>query len=46
VAAGEEKVIDDDQNFSFTWPSDERNDWFRADVITSDGKLQLLGNPI
>jgi hypothetical protein len=41
-----EKVIDDDQHFSFTWPSDERYHWFRADVITSDGKLQLLGNPI
>jgi hypothetical protein len=34
-----EKVTDDDQRFSFTWPSDERYHWFRADVITSDGKL-------
>jgi hypothetical protein len=38
--------VDDDQHFSFTWLSDGRYHWFRADVISPEGKLQLLGNPI
>jgi hypothetical protein len=41
-----EKIGNDDQNFNFTWPSDGQYHRFRADVITPDGKLQLLGNPI
>jgi len=41
-----EKISDDPQSFSFAWLSDGRYHWFRADVIASDGKLQLLGNPI
>ena len=41
-----DKIGGDDQTFNFTWPSDGRYHWFRADVIAPDGKLQLLGNPI
>jgi len=41
-----EKIGEDVQNFSFAWPGDGRYHWFRVDVIASDGKLQLLGNPI
>jgi hypothetical protein len=35
-----------DQTVHFSWSSDERRHWFRADVIGPDGKLWMLGNPV
>ncbi|HEU5341774.1 CehA/McbA family metallohydrolase [Edaphobacter sp.] len=35
-----------DQTLHATWPSDGKHHWLETDVITPDGRLQLLGNPI
>ena len=39
-------IAEDDQTLHFSWTSDGKYHWFRADVITSDGTLQILDNPI
>ena len=39
-------VRERDQTFSFSLPSDGKQHWLRPDVVNSDGKLVLLGNPI
>ena len=35
-----------DQTLTAKWTSDGKRHWLRADVVSSSGKLQLLGNPI
>lgn len=35
-----------DQTLQATWPSDGKHHWLETDVVTPEGKLQLLGNPI
>jgi len=35
-----------DQTLNARWRSDGQRHWFRADVVSSSGKLELLGNPI
>ncbi|MGI8770783.1 MAG: CehA/McbA family metallohydrolase [Acidobacteriaceae bacterium] len=35
-----------DQSVAVPWMSDGARHWIRADVLSSDGHLQLLGNPI
>lgn len=45
--AWQQKNVDEDhQDFTFNWTSDGERHWFRADVVASEGKLQVLGNPI
>lgn len=39
-------ITSSDQTVSTTWQSDGQQHWLRADVISSSGKLQLLGNPV
>ncbi len=39
-------VSSNDQTFSWTWASDGLRHWFRAEVVGTDGKTWLLGNPI
>lgn len=39
-------IAQPDQSFTLTLPADGRKHWLRPDVITTDGKLLLLGNPI
>ena len=40
------EVSTNDQAFSWTWVSDGLRHWFRAEVVGTDGKTWLLGNPI
>ena len=35
-----------DQKLSATWHSDGQRHWLRPDVVSPEGKLQVLGNPI
>ena len=35
-----------DKTIQATWPSDGAQHWLETDVLTPEGKLQLLGNPI
>jgi hypothetical protein len=35
-----------DQTFPWSWVSDGRRHWFRAEVVGPNGKLWLLGNPL
>lgn len=35
-----------DKTIHATWPSDGKHHWLETDVVTPEGKLQLLGNPI
>ncbi|MGD1101358.1 MAG: CehA/McbA family metallohydrolase [Terriglobia bacterium] len=35
-----------DQTSPMSWVSDGHRHWFRAEVVGSDGKLWLLGNPV
>ncbi|MEO6982651.1 MAG: PHP domain-containing protein, partial [Edaphobacter sp.] len=35
-----------DQTVQATWPSDGKHHWLETDVVTPEGQLQLLGNPI
>ncbi len=39
-------ISSNDQTFSWTWASDGLRHWFRAEVVGTDGKTWLLGNPI
>jgi len=39
-------IAEDNQTLHFSWTSDGKYHWFRADVIASDGTLQMLDNPI
>jgi hypothetical protein len=39
-------IANDEQEIAVSWPSDGRQHWFRADVVSLDGHLQLLGNPV
>jgi hypothetical protein len=39
-------VNENDANMRSSWTSDGKKHWLRAEVRTSDGKMQLLGNPI
>jgi len=44
AASGE--VSSADQTFPWLWASDGHRHWFRAEVVGTDGKIWLLGNPI
>ncbi|HWC19133.1 MAG TPA: hypothetical protein VG498_19130, partial [Terriglobales bacterium] len=35
-----------DQTITAKWPSDGKRHWLRADVVSSSGKLEVLGNPV
>jgi hypothetical protein len=35
-----------DQTVHFSWSSDGKRHWFRADVVGPGGKLWMLGNPV
>ena len=35
-----------DESIAAKWTSDGERHWIRADVISADGQLQLLGNPV
>lgn len=39
-------ITSSDQTVAARWTSDGTRHWLRADVISSSGKLELLGNPI
>jgi hypothetical protein len=39
-------VLAVDQTFPWSWLSDGQQHWLRAEVVGSDGKLWLLGNPV
>ncbi len=39
-------VLENDANLEFSWMSDGKRHWLRAEVRAPDGKLQLLSNPI
>ena len=45
-ALPEMPIANDEQEIAVSWPSDGRQHWFRADVVSLDGHLQLLGNPV
>jgi hypothetical protein len=40
------RISTSDQRSEFDWVSDGRRHCLRADVVTPDGKLQILGNPV
>ena len=40
------EVSSTDRTFSWSWVSDGQRHWFRAEVVGTDGKTWLLGNPI
>lgn len=39
-------ITQSDQTIALTLPADGKKHWLRPDVVTPDGKLLLLGNPI
>lgn len=39
-------ITQTDQTVPLTLPADGKKHWLRADVVTAEGKLVLLGNPI
>jgi hypothetical protein len=39
-------ISNDDQSFRYKWTSDSKAHRFRADVVSGDGELQILSNPI
>lgn len=39
-------IMSADQRLQAKWTSDGKRHWIRADVLDTDGNLQLLGNPI
>ncbi len=39
-------ISQNDATLELSWKSDGKKHWLRAEVKTTDGKLQLLGNPI
>jgi hypothetical protein len=41
-----QNVGQSDENLRLSWTSDGKKHWLRSEIRTSDGKLQLLGNPI
>jgi len=40
------EITSADQTLNIRWRSDGRRHWLRADVVSSSGKLEMLGNPI
>jgi hypothetical protein len=46
VAALAANITKPDQTIALTLPADGKKHWLRPDVITPEGKLMLLGNPI
>jgi len=46
VSSLNSNIAQDDQAISLTLPGDGKRHWLRPDVITADGRLILLGNPI
>lgn len=46
VATLTSTIAQDDQTISGTLPADGQQHWLRTDVLTPEGKLILLGNPI
>lgn len=45
-ALPQQSISSPDQVLSANWKSDGKRHWLRADVLSSSGKLELLGNPI
>lgn len=45
-ALPDQTIATPDQTLHAAWPSDGNQHWLETDVITPDGNLQLLGNPI
>lgn len=39
-------LVQPDETLHFTWPTDGRQHWLLAEVETSGGDLEMLGNPI
>ena len=47
IAALPDQAIDSaDQTFHATWQSDGQQHWLETDILTPDGRIQLLGNPV
>jgi hypothetical protein len=46
VTALAANIAQPDQTVAFTLPADGKKHWLRPDVVTPEGKLILLGNPI
>jgi hypothetical protein len=46
VTALAANITQPDQTIALTLPADGKKHWLRPDVITPEGKLMLLGNPI
>lgn len=46
AALPDQNITAADQTFHATWPSDGQHHWLEIDVLTQDGRIQLLGNPI
>ncbi|QNI30980.1 CehA/McbA family metallohydrolase [Alloacidobacterium dinghuense] len=46
VASLDSNISQADQGISLTLPSDGKKHWLRPDVVSPEGKLILLGNPI
>lgn len=45
-AIGSSVIASADQTLNATWRSDGLRHWLRADVVSPEGQLQVLGNPI
>lgn len=39
-------IVEKDQTKKFSWKSDGKRHWIRADIMSPENKLWLLGNPI
>jgi hypothetical protein len=46
VSSLHSEITQADQTVSLTLPADGKKHWLRPDVVTAEGKLVLLGNPI
>jgi hypothetical protein len=46
VAALAVNITQNDQTVALSLPADGKKHWLRADIVTPEGKLVLLGNPV
>jgi len=46
LPAGDAAILEKDQTKKFSWKSDGKRHWIRADVMGTENKLWLLGNPV
>lgn len=46
AALPDQSIAGADQTFHAKWQSDGQQHWLETDVLTQDGRIQLLGNPV